>query len=167
MERKLILFEEMGVKSVPDCGYSGRCYKMLLASIKLRVTRVKKKKTDPQKTAFISCWACARCVQNCFFSLKKYIHVYICFSSHILWYTYMYGQRYIHVRTVFPLVCVVFQALNSTFPGHNPTLVRHPAPPVFHATTKIHILQHHSSQFIQMHMYIMYRPYTEVGGLAS
>ena len=79
MERKLILFDEMGVKSVPDCGYSGRCYKMLLASIKLELQGLKKK--DTQKTAFISYWACARCMQN-FLSQKIHTHVY--FSSHIL-----------------------------------------------------------------------------------
>ena len=157
MEKKWILFDEMDLKSVPNFGYRGRRYTMLLASIKLELQGIK---MTPKRLLLFHTGHVLVVCRIVFLSQKIHTHVYI-FSSHILWYTYMYGQR------VFPFVCVVYEALNSTFPGHNPTLVRHAAPPVFHANTKIHVLQHHSSQFIQMHMYIMYRPYTDVGGLAS
>ena len=73
MERKLILFDEMGVKSVPDCGYSGRCYKMLLASIKVELQGLKKK-TPKRLLLFHTGHVLVVCR---IFSLKKYIHMYI------------------------------------------------------------------------------------------
>ena len=90
MERKLILFDEMGVKSVPDCVYSGRCYKMLLASITLELQGLKKRKKKTPKRLLLFHTGHVLVVCRIGFLSQK-IHVYLLLFSHSL--------IYIHVRT--------------------------------------------------------------------
>ena len=118
MERKLILFEEMGVKSVPDFGYSGRCYKMLLASIKLRVTRVKKKKQTPKRLLLFHAGH-VLVVCRIVFSLSK--NTYTCIFVFLLTFfdlhtctdrdTYMYGQFFHLCALFFRLWTAHFQVI--------------------------------------------------------